>query len=38
MIGWLFVIVFGAFLLLGAYCIIRLLLTLQHEEFTDPEL
>jgi hypothetical protein len=38
MTGWLIVVTFGAFLLFSAYCIIRILLTLHHEEFTDPEL
>jgi len=38
MIGWIIVFIAGAILLFGAYWIIRLLLTLHRDEYTDPEL
>ncbi len=38
MIGWIVVSIASCALLFGAYCTIRLLLTLQRDEYTDPEL
>jgi len=36
--AWFILIIVSAVLLLGAYCSIRLLLTLHRDEFTDIEL
>lgn len=38
MVDWIIIFIAGTALLLGAYCIIRLLVTLHRNEFTDPEL
>ena len=38
MMGFAIVIMMGFILLLVAYCIIRFLLTLHRDEFTDPGL
>lgn len=38
MIGWIVLFVTAAVLAFGAYAVIRLLVTLHRDEFTDPEL
>jgi hypothetical protein len=37
MMGWIMLFITTAVLVLGAYAVIRLLVTLHRDEFTDPE-